>query len=289
MGVAGGGERALPRVVAADWLHWAVRSASVGPRQTHSDRRAAPSDPMGHCRLWHQPRERTFVSDDRAGSVHLQPGVSLQTTVHGNCRIQRDGVLPRGLSPRHSTRRAGRGATVGADHRSHFALHVDCCDRLRPAVDLLSARWVRARRSRVHRGVYSTAMIGTGGACGFSRVASAFRRKRAAGIALPAEAGSHQGPSTNDQEPTTKDQERYLVSRLAPGADPPENSLRPSGNVMLTALAVGVPLRAWNASTTRTVPGTRSCLLQPRRYSALAPPVSNAQFTTLPSLPATSR
>jgi hypothetical protein len=35
--------------------------------------------------------------------------------------------------------------------------------------------------------------------------------------------------------------------------------------VSLVALAVGVPVRAWNASITSTIPGTRSSFRQPRR------------------------
>ena len=75
----------------------------------------------------------------------------------------------------------------------------------------------------------------------------------------------------------------------AAGFDDPANNVRPSSNVTVAMLAVGVSLRACQPSTNSTVPGGRSSRRQPRRISPLAPLISSAQLTTLPSSPVTSR
>jgi hypothetical protein len=55
----------------------------------------------------------------------------------------------------------------------------------------------------------------------------------------------------------------YLVAGFCD--DEPANSRRPSGKVMLVALAVLDPFRAWKPSMTIIVPATRSSFRHPRR------------------------
>src|SRR5687768_1329055 len=76
---------------------------------------------------------------------------------------------------------------------------------------------------------------------------------------------------------------RYFGAPPSFGADP-ANRRRPSGSVMVEVLAVGLPFRACHPSAVTTVPGSRSSLRQPRRYSEFAVAVSNAHLTTLPSV-----
>ena len=54
----------------------------------------------------------------------------------------------------HGTRRAGRGAARGEDHRGDVVVHVDRGHRLRPAADVLPAGRLPARRTGIHRRVH---------------------------------------------------------------------------------------------------------------------------------------
>nr|ABZ06408.1 hypothetical protein ALOHA_HF4000009L19ctg1g5 [uncultured marine microorganism HF4000_009L19] len=85
-----------------------------------------------------------------------------------------------------------------------------------------------------------------------------------------------------------RDYRRGALYSGAPVPDEPAKKLRPSRNLTVIPLAVGVSSLASYPSTTISSPGGKSLFRRPRLNSEVGLPSSTAQFTISPSGPCTS-
>ena len=115
----------------------------LGVAMAGADCLGASLHPMGFTRVCDQYRHGHDVHPDRAGSIHLQSVVSLQTAVHDHRRPQRRDVLSDVLPPPVWPRRATRCAAARQGHRGDLALRVDLRHHRRSPPHLLSPRPVR--------------------------------------------------------------------------------------------------------------------------------------------------